>query len=70
MAVEAVASRRVGGAGHFGFGDDPSGVPGYARRMSRALFIVDVQNDFTECGALGVDGGDAVAERISAFLTA
>lgn len=38
--------------------------------MTRALFIVDVQNDFTERGALGVDGGDAVAERISAFLTA
>jgi nicotinamidase/pyrazinamidase len=36
--------------------------------MTRALFIVDVQNDFTERGALGVAGGDAVAERISAFL--
>ncbi|MCW3492047.1 isochorismatase family protein [Microbacterium sp. SSM24] len=36
--------------------------------MSKALFIVDVQNDFTEGGALGVDGGDAVAERITAFL--
>lgn len=36
--------------------------------MSKALFIVDVQNDFTERGALGVDGGDAVAERISRFL--
>jgi nicotinamidase/pyrazinamidase len=36
--------------------------------MSRALFIVDVQNDFTERGALGVDGGDEVAERISRFL--
>ena len=31
--------------------------------MTRALFIVDVQNDFTEGGALGVEGGDAVAER-------
>ena len=29
--------------------------------MSKALFIVDVQNDFTEGGALGVEGGDAVA---------
>ena len=38
--------------------------------MTRALFIVDVQNDFTEHGALGVDGGDAVAERITAFLAA
>ena len=46
---------------------DPSmtGVPAYARIMSKALFIVDVQNDFTEGGALGVDGGDAVAERIT-----
>jgi nicotinamidase/pyrazinamidase len=38
--------------------------------MSRALFIVDVQNDFTEGGALGVEGGDAVALAISAFLEA
>lgn len=36
--------------------------------MSRALFITDVQNDFTEGGALAVDGGTAVAERISRFL--
>jgi len=36
--------------------------------MSKALFIVDVQNDFTEGGALGVAGGDAVAERITRFL--
>ncbi|MDX2376926.1 isochorismatase family protein [Microbacterium sp. LRZ72] len=36
--------------------------------MSAALFIVDVQNDFTEGGALGVDGGDAVAEGITAHL--
>lgn len=36
--------------------------------MTRALFIVDVQNDFTERGALGVEGGDAVAERISRHL--
>ena len=38
--------------------------------MSKALFIVDVQNDFTEGGALGVEGGDAVAERITRFLQA
>lgn len=38
--------------------------------MTRALFIVDVQNDFTERGALGVEGGDAVAERISRYLDA
>ena len=38
--------------------------------MSRALFVVDVQNDFTVRGALGVVGGDEVAERISRFLGA
>ena len=38
--------------------------------MSKALCIVDVQNDFTEGGALGVAGGDAVAERISRYLGA
>ncbi|WP_442576608.1 isochorismatase family protein [Microbacterium sp. F51-2R] len=38
--------------------------------MSKALFIVDVQNDFTEGGALGVEGGDAVAERITRYLGA
>ncbi|RGE20059.1 nicotinamidase [Leucobacter sp. wl10] len=36
--------------------------------MTRALLIVDVQNDFTEGGALGVPGGNAVAERISELL--
>lgn len=36
--------------------------------MSRALFIIDVQNDFTEGGALGVRGGNAVASGITAFL--
>lgn len=36
--------------------------------MSRALLIVDVQNDFTEGGALGVEGGDAVAEGITRHL--
>ncbi|WP_417561881.1 isochorismatase family protein [Microbacterium sp.] len=36
--------------------------------MGKALFIVDVQNDFTEGGALGVAGGDAVAEGISQYL--
>jgi len=38
--------------------------------MSKALFIVDVQNDFTEDGALAVTGGDAVAERITRYLAA
>ena len=36
--------------------------------IRRALFIIDVQNDFTEGGALGVDGGTAVARRISQLL--
>ncbi|PYY37290.1 nicotinamidase [Curtobacterium sp. MCPF17_011] len=36
--------------------------------MARALLITDVQNDFTEGGALAVDGGAALAERITAFL--
>lgn len=36
--------------------------------MSRALFIIDVQNDFTEGGALGVDGGAAVAAGITEYL--
>lgn len=38
--------------------------------MSRALLIVDVQNDFTEGGALAVAGGDAVATAVSTFLAA
>jgi len=38
--------------------------------MTKALFIVDVQNDFTEGGALGVAGGDAVATGITAHLAA
>ena len=36
--------------------------------MARALLIIDVQNDFTEGGALGVDGGAAVAAGITAYL--
>jgi nicotinamidase/pyrazinamidase len=36
--------------------------------MSRALFIIDVQNDFVEGGALGVEGGAAVAAGISKLL--
>jgi nicotinamidase/pyrazinamidase len=36
----------------------------------RALFIIDVQNDFTEGGALGVPGGAAVAARITEYLRA
>ncbi|GAA1728215.1 isochorismatase family protein [Microcella frigidaquae] len=36
--------------------------------MARALVIVDVQNDFTEGGALGVAGGAAVAAGITEHL--
>lgn len=36
--------------------------------MTRALLIVDVQNDFTEGGALGVDGGNAVAAGVTELL--
>jgi nicotinamidase-related amidase len=34
----------------------------------RALFIIDVQNDFTEGGSLGVDGGAAVAAGVTDYL--
>jgi len=36
--------------------------------MVRALLVVDVQNDFTEGGALGVEGGAAVAAAITDYL--
>ena len=36
--------------------------------VTRALFIIDVQNDFTEGGALGVSGGAAVAARVTRYL--
>lgn len=36
----------------------------------RGLLIVDVQNDFTEGGALGCDGGAAVAAGITRHLAA
>lgn len=36
--------------------------------MTRALIVVDVQNDFCEGGSLAVDGGSAVAAAISALL--
>jgi nicotinamidase/pyrazinamidase len=35
--------------------------------LSRALVIVDFQNDFTPGGALAVPDGDAIAERINAL---
>ncbi len=37
--------------------------------VQRALLIVDVQPTFCEGGALGVEGGNAVAERIADFVT-
>lgn len=40
----------------------------YAPPMSRGLVIVDVQNDFCEGGSLAVDGGAAVAARVSEYL--
>jgi len=36
--------------------------------VTRALFIIDVQNDFTEGGALGVQGGAAVAAGVTELL--
>lgn len=36
--------------------------------MGKALVIVDVQNDFCEGGSLAVEGGAAVASRVSSYL--
>jgi nicotinamidase/pyrazinamidase len=36
--------------------------------MKRALIIVDVQNDFCEGGSLAVDGGAAVAARLTDYV--
>jgi nicotinamidase/pyrazinamidase len=36
--------------------------------MTKALFIIDVQNDFCEGGSLAVQGGSAVAAGISKLL--
>ena len=36
--------------------------------MTRALVIVDVQNDFCEGGSLAVAGGAEVARAISEYL--
>ena len=36
--------------------------------MTRALIVVDVQNDFCEGGSLAVTGGAAVAEAIDDML--
>jgi nicotinamidase/pyrazinamidase len=37
--------------------------------VSRALIIVDVQPTFCEGGELGVEGGNAVAQRIAVFVS-
>lgn len=36
--------------------------------MTTALLIVDVQNDFTEGGALACEGGSAIAREISRYV--
>jgi nicotinamidase/pyrazinamidase len=36
--------------------------------MTTALFVIDVQNDFTEGGALAVSGGASVAARVTDHL--
>ncbi|MCU1451654.1 MAG: nicotinamidase [Acidimicrobiales bacterium] len=41
-----------------------------SERSTRALVIVDVQNDFCEGGSLGVEGGAEIAGRISAYVGA
>lgn len=38
--------------------------------MSKALFVIDVQNDFCEGGALACQGGAQVASSITSFLKA
>ena len=36
--------------------------------MSRALIIVDVQNDFCPGGSLGVKGGDAIVPIVNRYI--
>ena len=38
--------------------------------MSRALLIIDFQNDFTSGGALAVPGGDEIAEPVKRLADA
>lgn len=38
--------------------------------MAKALIVVDVQKDFCEGGALGVAGGNEVAQKIADYLNA
>lgn len=44
------------------------GMTDFTAEARRALLIVDVQNDFTEGGALGTEGGSAVAEAITGYV--
>lgn len=37
-------------------------------RINRALMVIDVQNDFCEGGSLAVEGGVAVAQRITQHM--
>src|SRR5437868_5965033 len=37
--------------------------------MAAALLIIDFQNDFCPGGALAVDGGDEIADRINELIT-
>ena len=46
----------------------PDPDPELGAEMSKAFFIIDVQNDFCEGGALACSGGARVAAGISAFL--
>jgi putative nicotinate phosphoribosyltransferase len=48
-------------------GQAPAPVP-EAPTNTRTLVVIDVQNDFCDEGALGVSGGNAVAERIADHL--
>ena len=37
--------------------------------MSKALIVVDMQKDFCDGGALGIDGGYKLAEEIAFYLS-
>ncbi len=39
-------------------------------KKQKALLVVDVQNDFCEGGALAVQGGNALAQRLAEFIKA
>ena len=65
-AARGSISERMGAAIDAGHGDeDFSAVVEAGRRVSRALVIVDFQNDFCPGGALAVPDGDAIAGRLN-----